>query len=148
MHGDFLAEVEGAEGNLMGGLALLSGYLNKVRSEARKVLYVIAGDMVRGSMIDMRLNSAQKRRRFLDILEPPHAVTLSVDRNQRRLEWLLLALIADGSLGNRCQGVPMVIHWLGKTSMAARGNVFRSSSGRRASYSGPFQGCGVYWIDR
>jgi 5'-nucleotidase len=52
MHGDFLAEVSGQKGELIGGLALLSGYLNKVRSEEENVLYVIAGDMVQGSLID------------------------------------------------------------------------------------------------
>ncbi len=52
MHGDFLAEVQGAEGNLVGGLALLSGYLNKVRREEENVLYLIAGDMLQGSLID------------------------------------------------------------------------------------------------
>ena len=52
MHGDFLAEVQGAEGNLIGGLSLLSGYLSKVRGEEKNVLYLIAGDMVQGSMID------------------------------------------------------------------------------------------------
>ncbi len=52
MHGDFLAEVAGAEGNLLGGLALLSGYVNKVREEEENVLYVISGDMVQGSLID------------------------------------------------------------------------------------------------
>ncbi len=52
MHGDFLAEVEGAEGNLIGGLALLSGYISRVREEEENVLYVISGDMVQGSMID------------------------------------------------------------------------------------------------
>lgn len=52
MHGDFLAEVAGESGELIGGLALLSGYLNKVRSEEENVLYVIAGDMVQGSLID------------------------------------------------------------------------------------------------
>lgn len=52
MHGDFLAEVAGGSGEMIGGLALLSGYLNKVRSEERNVLYVIAGDMVQGSLID------------------------------------------------------------------------------------------------
>jgi 5'-nucleotidase/UDP-sugar diphosphatase len=31
MHGDFLAEVGGAQGQLIGGLSLLSGYINKVR---------------------------------------------------------------------------------------------------------------------
>jgi len=52
MHGDFLAEVQGAEGNLIGGLALLSGYVNGVRQEEENVLYVIAGDMLQGSIID------------------------------------------------------------------------------------------------
>jgi 5'-nucleotidase / UDP-sugar diphosphatase len=52
MHGDFLAEAMGAEGRLIGGLALLSGYISKVRQEEANVLYVIAGDMVQGSMID------------------------------------------------------------------------------------------------
>ena len=52
MHGDFLAEVNGEDGELIGGLALLSGYLNKVRKEEENVIYVIAGDMVQGSLID------------------------------------------------------------------------------------------------
>ena len=52
MHGDFLAEVKGEEGKLIGGLALLSGYINKVRREEENVLYVISGDMVQGSLID------------------------------------------------------------------------------------------------
>ena len=52
MHGDFLAEIQGQEGRLIGGLALLSGYINKVRQEEENVIYVIAGDMVQGSLID------------------------------------------------------------------------------------------------
>ncbi|MGI5827754.1 MAG: bifunctional metallophosphatase/5'-nucleotidase [Patescibacteria group bacterium] len=52
MHGDFLAEVSGKKGTLIGGLALLSGYINKVRQEEDNVLYVISGDMVQGSLID------------------------------------------------------------------------------------------------
>jgi 5'-nucleotidase/UDP-sugar diphosphatase len=52
MHGDFLAEAQGAEGKLIGGLSLLSGYINRVRQEEENVLYVIAGDMVQGSTID------------------------------------------------------------------------------------------------
>ncbi len=52
MHGDFLAEVGGAEGNLIGGLALLSGYISRVRREEENVLYVISGDMLQGSIID------------------------------------------------------------------------------------------------
>jgi len=52
IHGDFTSEVRAGEGKLLGGLALLSGYINKVRSEEENVLYVIAGDMVQGSLID------------------------------------------------------------------------------------------------
>jgi 5'-nucleotidase/UDP-sugar diphosphatase len=52
MHGDFLAETGAGKGDLIGGLALLSGYINKVRREEKNVLYVIAGDMVQGSLID------------------------------------------------------------------------------------------------
>ena len=50
MHGDFLAEEVDAE--LKGGVSMLSGYLQKVRSEEENVLYVISGDMFRGSVID------------------------------------------------------------------------------------------------
>src|SRR4030042_2895505 len=52
IHGDFLAEIQGKKGNLIGGLALLSGYINKVRREEENVLYVISGDMLQGSIID------------------------------------------------------------------------------------------------
>ena len=52
MHGDFLAEMKAGRKELMGGLSLLSGYINKVRKEEENVLYVIAGDMLQGSLID------------------------------------------------------------------------------------------------
>lgn len=52
LHGDFVAEARGAKGKLLGGLAVLSGYLNQVRSAEPNVLYVICGDMVQGSIID------------------------------------------------------------------------------------------------
>jgi 5'-nucleotidase/UDP-sugar diphosphatase len=52
MHGDFLAEQAAGGGKLIGGLPLLSGYINKVRAEEENVLYVISGDMLQGSIID------------------------------------------------------------------------------------------------
>src|SRR3989339_1920434 len=54
MHGDFLAESrEGVDkSKLIGGLSVLSGYINQVRKEEENVLYVISGDMLQGSMID------------------------------------------------------------------------------------------------
>lgn len=50
MHGDFLAEK--TDDGLVGGVSLLSGYVNRVRSEEKNVIYAIAGDMFRGSVID------------------------------------------------------------------------------------------------
>jgi 5'-nucleotidase len=52
MHGDFMAEMQSGKKDLIGGLALLSGYINKVRKEEENVLYVISGDMLQGSLID------------------------------------------------------------------------------------------------
>lgn len=52
MHGDFFSEDAKIHGELIGGLALLSGYINKVRAEEENVLYVISGDMLQGSTID------------------------------------------------------------------------------------------------
>ncbi|GAX34091.1 bifunctional metallophosphatase/5'-nucleotidase [Nodularia sp. NIES-3585] len=53
MHGDFLAEATGLEeGHVIGGMSLLSGYINQVRQEEKNVLFVIAGDMLQGSTID------------------------------------------------------------------------------------------------
>lgn len=50
MHGDFLEEQIG-ELNV-GGVSMLSGYINQVRNEEENVIYAIAGDMFRGSIID------------------------------------------------------------------------------------------------
>ncbi len=50
MHGDFLAEH--IDDKLVGGISLLSGYINRVRQEEKNVIYAIAGDMFRGSIID------------------------------------------------------------------------------------------------
>lgn len=50
LHGDFLAER--IDNRLVGGVSMLSGYINKVRAEEENVIYCIAGDMFRGSVID------------------------------------------------------------------------------------------------
>lgn len=50
MHGEFLAKEK--DGQLSGGMSLLSGYLNQVRKTEKNVLYAISGDMLRGSPID------------------------------------------------------------------------------------------------
>ena len=50
MHGDFLAE--DVDNKLVGGVSMLSGYISKVKQEEQNVLYCVAGDMFRGSVID------------------------------------------------------------------------------------------------
>lgn len=50
LHGDFM--VEKINEQLVGGVSMLSGYVDKVRREEPNVLYAIAGDMFRGSLID------------------------------------------------------------------------------------------------
>lgn len=50
LHGDFLAEQ--VDDRLIGGASMLSGYVSKVRAEEPNVIYAIAGDMFRGSVID------------------------------------------------------------------------------------------------
>jgi len=50
MHGDFLPTVK--DGKETGGLPRLAGYINEVRKSRENVIYAIAGDMFRGSIID------------------------------------------------------------------------------------------------
>jgi len=50
LHGDFMAREVDSE--LLGGVSMLSGYVQKVRQEEQNVLYAISGDMFRGSVID------------------------------------------------------------------------------------------------
>ena len=50
MHGDFLAE--NVDSRLVGGVSMLSGYIAKTRAETANVIYAVAGDMFRGSIID------------------------------------------------------------------------------------------------
>jgi 5'-nucleotidase / UDP-sugar diphosphatase len=51
MHGDFLAQKSELSMSI-GGLAMLSGYVQRVRREEENTIFVIAGDMVQGSIID------------------------------------------------------------------------------------------------
>ena len=50
MHGDFMPEFK--NGKVTGGLSRLSGYVKKSRETDPNVIYAIAGDMFRGSIID------------------------------------------------------------------------------------------------
>ena len=51
MHGDFLPK-KGEDGLERGGLTRISGYINRAREQEANLLYVNAGDMFRGSVID------------------------------------------------------------------------------------------------
>lgn len=51
MHGDFLPH-KGEDGLETGGLTRISGYVNRAREQEENLLYVNAGDMFRGSVID------------------------------------------------------------------------------------------------
>lgn len=50
LHGDFHAK--NVDTKLIGGVSMLSGYVNKVRREENNILYTISGDMFTGSVID------------------------------------------------------------------------------------------------
>ncbi|MCL2784326.1 MAG: bifunctional metallophosphatase/5'-nucleotidase [Propionibacteriaceae bacterium] len=50
LHGDFLPEE--IDGELIGGVARLSSYIQQVRNEEPYVIYCIPGDMLQGSLID------------------------------------------------------------------------------------------------
>lgn len=50
LHGDFMESEK--DGVIAGGVSRLSGYVQKVRREEQNVIYAIAGDMFRGSVID------------------------------------------------------------------------------------------------
>lgn len=72
LHGDFMAKEMDEE--LLGGISMLSGYINKVRHEEENVLYTISGDMFRGSVID----SEYKGMSTIEIMNmlTPDVVTL------------------------------------------------------------------------
>ena len=72
LHGDFMAKEVNKE--LLGGISMLSGYINKVRHEEENVIYTISGDMFRGSIID----SEYKGMSTIEIMNmlTPDVVTL------------------------------------------------------------------------
>lgn len=90
MHGDFLAEAHTTTAGVeVGGIALLSGYLRRVREEEDDVLYMIAGDMVQGSIIDLAYRGVSTVE-ILNFLAPD-VVTLGnheFDYGLQQLLWL------------------------------------------------------------
>ncbi|MCQ2554095.1 MAG: 5'-nucleotidase C-terminal domain-containing protein [Clostridia bacterium] len=50
IHGDFISKK--ADNRVVGGLALLSGYIKRTRHNEKNVIFAVAGDMFKGSIID------------------------------------------------------------------------------------------------
>ena len=50
LHSDFMCEV--VDDKVIGGVSFLSGYINETRQKEKNVIYAVAGDMLRGSVID------------------------------------------------------------------------------------------------
>ena len=95
MHGDFQAEVvDGNAGKMIGGLAYLSGYINKVRKEEKNVLYMIAGDMVQGSMIDTEYKGASTME-LMNYLSPDVATIGNHELNYGLYHLLFLEKLAN-----------------------------------------------------
>lgn len=91
LHGDFLAEQ--VDEKLVGGVSMLSGYIEKVRAEEPNTIYAIAGDMFRGSVID----SEYKGLSTIEIMNAlaPDVVTIG---NQR---WITASRICCSSKNAR-----------------------------------------------
>ena len=79
--------MEGRTGELIGGLALFSGYINKVRREEENVIYAIASDILQGSMIDAEYKGIST----VEIMNylAPEVVTLGNHELEYELEHLL-----------------------------------------------------------
>lgn len=96
IHGDFLAEE--SDGKLLGGVSRLSGYVNQVRNQESNVLYAIAGDLFRGSVIDSEFKGVSTIE-ILNLLGPD-VVTLGNHEADYGLGHLLLL--------EKCARFPMI----------------------------------------
>ena len=67
MHGDFHPILQ--DGVQVGGVPLLSGYVDMVRRQEENVIYAICGDMFRGSLIDQEFKGLSTIE-IVNLLEP------------------------------------------------------------------------------
>jgi len=119
MHGDFLAEVAAGSCEMIGGLSLLSGYINQVRAQEADVIYVIAGDMVQGSLIDAEYRGVSTME-IMNYLAPD-AVTLGNHELDYGLEHLLfLEKMANFPIVNANQNIGMTEGELERIGGASR----------------------------
>lgn len=107
LHGDFLAEK--VDDKLIGGVSMLSGYINKVREEEKNVIYSISGDMFRGSLIDSEFQGLSTIE-IMNLLAPD-VVTIGNHEADYGLAHLLFI--------ERCASFPIInanmyIKYLGK----------------------------------
>ena len=99
MHGDFMAEVEEGSGKLIGGLGLLSGYINKVRSEEENVIYTISGDMIQGSIIDSEYKGVSTMQ-LMNFLSPDVATLGNHELDYGLTHLLFLEKVANFPIVN------------------------------------------------
>jgi len=67
MHGDFFEEHQNEA--LVGGVSLLSGYIQQTKKEEKNCLYTISGDMLQGSVIDAEFKGISTMD-IMNILNP------------------------------------------------------------------------------
>ena len=96
IHGDFLPEEK--DGKISGGIARMSGYVRKVRGEEENVIFLVAGDMFKGSIID----SEYKGFSTIELMNMlyPDAVTLGNHETDYGLSHLLFI--------EKCANFPIV----------------------------------------
>ncbi len=108
LHGDFLDEK--VNDTLVGGVSMLSGYVNKVRREEQNVVYAIAGDMFQGSLIDSEFKGISTIE-IMNLLAPD-VVTIGNHEVDYGLAHLLFL--------EKCANFPII-----------NANLFVKSNGRR-----------------
>lgn len=96
IHGDFLPKDE--NGTVKGGIGRLAGYLDKVRAEEDNVIYAVAGDMFKGSIIDSEYLGLSTIE-LMNALEPD-VVTLGNHEIDYGLAHLLFI--------EKCAGFPII----------------------------------------
>ena len=89
LHGDFFSEENGDA--TIGGASRLSGYISKVREEEDNVIYAIAGDMFRGSVIDSDykgMSTIEIMNMISPMIQPLHCRFRTFMEDCRLWEWI------------------------------------------------------------
>ncbi len=127
LHGDFLAKE--VDKTLLGGTSMLSGYVDKVRHEEENVIYVISGDMFRGSVID----SEYKGLSTIEIMNmiAPDVVTLGNHEVDYGIGHLLFV--------EKCTNFPIInanMYLSGTTVRMFRSHIIKKINGMKVLFIG------------